>query len=135
MSDWSDVEGDLRDYLRGVTALSTIVGNRVFFGIPARTAFPLVVVRRVAGGQDPGEAPIDRPLLQIDCWGSKGDKHGAYAAAAAVRDALTALRRTTQGGSVLFGAQVIGVVFVPDPETDQPRYSLTVDLTARAVPA
>lgn len=126
----------MRDYLRANAGVTALVGNRVFFGLPARCAFPAVVVRRVAGGQDPGEAPIDRPLLQIDCWGKPGNKANAHATAAAVRDALTAIHgRTTQGSTVLFGAQVIGAVFSPDPETDQPRYSLSVDLTARAVPA
>jgi hypothetical protein len=132
---WPDIEGALRDYLRADAGVSTLVGNRVFFGLPPRVAFPAVIIRRVGGGDDPSEAPIDRPLVAIDCWGKPKNKADAFALAAAVRDALTAIRRTTQDSTVLYGANVIGAIFFPDPETDQPRYALTVDVTARAVPA
>ncbi len=133
-SAWPDTEGALRDLLRADSGVSALAGNRVFFGLPAPVKFPADVVRRAGGGQDPGETPIDRPLVMIDCWGIPGDKAGAHAITAAVRDALSNIRSaTTQGATVLYGANVIGAVFVPDPETDQPRYSLTVDVTARAV--
>jgi Protein of unknown function (DUF3168) len=135
MSNWPDCEGSMRDYLRADASLAALVGNRVFFGIPDRVAFPLVTVTRVSGGDDPSTIPIDRPLLQLDCWGRKGNKTEAFNVAAAVRDALFAISNTTSGTALLYGASVIGGVFFPDPETDQPRYVLTVELAARTVPA
>lgn len=135
MTDWPDCEGALRDYLRADTALHALVGNRVFFGIPDRVAFPLVTVTRTAGADDPSTAPIDRAILTINCWGRKGNRLEAFQVAAAVHDALFAIANTTASAAFLYGASVVGDGFSPDPETDQPRYYFTVELTARTVPA
>jgi len=142
---WPDVEGGLRAYLRADAGVSAIVGTRVFFGVPRRGAyFPLVAIQRIGGADDPSEAPIDRALMQVDCWGAFADenahvrpnKAGAFVLAAAVRDALSAIRGATDIGEdvIAYGANVIGVAWLP-AEDDRPRYSLTVDLTARALVA
>jgi hypothetical protein len=137
MSNWPNVTKALRDYLRADTGVSALVGNRVFFGIPDRVAFPLVTVTRVAGGQDAGEAPIDRPIMQLDCWGIPGNGASAEDTANAVKSALEAIKGRTSlnADCVAFGASVMGAPFFPDPETGQPRVVLTVDMTAHAVPA
>jgi hypothetical protein len=142
---WPDVEGGIRAYLRADAGVTALVAQRVFFGVPRRGAlFPLVAIQRIGGGDDPGEAPLDRALLQVDCWGAFSDeakhirpnKAGAFALAAAVRDALSAIRGATAIGdsAIAYGANVVGVQWLPELD-DRPRYSLTVDVTARALVA
>lgn len=133
---WPNVRQALRTYLRADTAVSAIVGNRVFYGVPHRGAtFPLISLPgQVGGGQDPGEAPIDRPLHQIDLWGAiPNGLDDLYTLEGAVRDALDSIRNaTTIGSVVLYGASLAGAVDLPDPADDRPRRILTVDITARA---
>lgn len=133
---WPNVRAALRTYLRADTAVSAVVGNRVFYGVPHKApTFPLVTLPgQVGGGQDPGEAPIDRPLHQLDLWAAIPDGLDVlYTLESAVRDALDALRgATTIGSVVLYGATIAGAVDLPDPADDRPRRILTVDITARA---
>jgi len=135
-----DVEGGLRTYLRANTGVSTIVGQRVFFGVPksaVEATFPLVTVQRVGGGDPGGEAPVDVALVQIDCWGSidssgNGDKAEAWTVVNAVRSALRVVngRTTLKSGVAAFGITVESVVWLPDPDNDRPRYSVTAEVTA-----
>jgi len=137
VSDWPDVEGGLRTWLRADAALVALVGNRVFFGVPRAavdSTFPLVTIQRVGGGQDPSEVPIDLALIQVDAWGTAADKGGkavAWAVVNALRSRLETMRdRTTlDTGIDAFGAEVVGVVWAPDPADDRPRYTLTVEVT------
>jgi hypothetical protein len=135
VSNWPDVEGELRSYLRADAGVAALVGARVFFGVPKRAAeatFPLVVVRRVGGGQDGSDAPVDVALMQIDCWGSiangNGLKAGATALVNAVRSSLEAVG--TDSTAVLKGANVETVLWLPEADNDRPRYSVTAVVTA-----
>jgi hypothetical protein len=143
--DFPDVEGALRTWLRANTAVSTIVGQRVFFGVPEQaTTFPIVTVQRVGGTDDVSDAYIDQALIQIDCWGrlyadtdaSKkgGDKAGCDALRRAVRSALFAIRGATPLNSqvVAYNAAVLSDPYSPDPANNRPRYVITVQITARA---
>lgn len=142
--DFPDVEGGIRDYLRGHASVSALVGTRVFFGIPATPTFPLVVVQRVGGADDPSEAAIDQAVIQIDCWGRLyadsdpthvgGDKAGCDAIRRAVRKALRDIRTATalNASVVAYGARVESDPFRPDPDSDRPRYAITASVTARA---
>lgn len=138
MSTWPDPEGLTRDHLKATAAVSAIVGSRVFFGIPKKaieTTFPLVVVARVGGGQDPGEAPLDLPLLQIDCWGSlnsagDGLKAACTALVNAVRSSLEAMGTETRVAGHEVGVNVESVLWLPDPDNQRPRYSITAEVAA-----
>jgi hypothetical protein len=136
---WPDVEGAMRTWLRNHTAVSAIVGARVFFGVPKKSPrFPLVTVQRVGGGDDLGtDAPLDIALLQIDCWGEiddsgNGVKSGATALVNAVRTALRAVGSDTllTTGVTAHGVNVESVLWLPDPDNDRPRYSVTAEVTA-----
>lgn len=142
--DFPDVEGGMRDYLRGHAVVSAIVAQRVWFGIPATPTWPLVTVQRVGGTDDLSEAPLDQALIQIDCWGrlyadtdkSKqgGDKAQCDTLRRAVRRALWEIRGATalNAATVAFGATVQSDPFLPDPSNDRPRYVLTASIAARA---
>ena len=128
-----DIEGGVRTALRADSGVSALVGQRVHFGIPTNPTFPLVTVRRVGGGDDPGEAPLDLPLVQIDCWGAERNKTQARAVADAVRAWARSIRRATDLDTEVtaYGVNVEADLFVPDP-SDRPRYSLTVSIMSRA---
>lgn len=135
MSVWPDVEGALRTWLRANASVSTLVGQRVFFAVPsdARPAsYPLIVVSRIGGGQDDSDAPIDRALMSIDVFGAERDKAGTTAVVNAVRSALEAIngRTTLTAGVDVFGVQVAGVVWAPDPDNGRPHYTVTAEATA-----
>jgi len=135
-----DPEGAIRAYLRADSDVSAIVGNRVFFGVPRsaiEATFPLVTVARIGGVDDPSEAPVDLGLIDISCWGSidasgNGLKASATALANAVRSALHRIRQRTSAGTAtdVFGVQVAGVVWAPDPDTDRPRYVITAEVVS-----
>jgi hypothetical protein len=142
MSDWPDVEGALRDYLRADAGVSALVGQRVFFDIPKATrdsSWPMITVARVGGATDASEVPLDLALMSIDVWGSldasgNGDKAGAAAVVNAVRSALEAMngRTTLTTGVDGFGVQEAGVVWLPDPGNGRPHYTVTAEVTAIA---
>jgi hypothetical protein len=142
---WPDVEGGLRDYLRDQADVAALVDRRVFFGIPDRPTFPLVTVRRVGGTDDTSDAPLDRALVQIDCWGrlfndtnpgkaAHGDLAQTSALRLAVRKALRLITSQTplNANVVAYGAVVQSDPFLPDPDNDRPRYAVTALVTARA---
>lgn len=134
VNDWPDVEGGLRDWLRTNPGVAALVSTRVWFGIPDDPTFPLVTVARVGGGDDESEAEIDQALIQVDCWGRDRNKAEATSVALAVRKALHDIRGATtlKTGVVAYGAVVVDDRFLPDQQTSQPRYALTVAVTARA---
>ena len=131
-----DVEGGVRDALRADTAVDALVDGRVFFGVPENATWPLVTVQRVGGGDDPGEAPIDLALVQIDCWGAMRNKSQAWAVAAAVRSWAQSVRRATALTEevVAYGVTVQSVLWAPDP-ADRPRYVITAAVMARSANA
>jgi hypothetical protein len=134
-----DTEGAIRTWLRAQPAVTALVGQRVFFGIPkgaTEATFPLISVQLVSTVPDPSEAPIDRALLQIDCWGSldasgNGQKAAATALVNTVRALLHSITQPTPMGTVtVFGCNVESVTWLPDPTNDRPRYSLSAEVTA-----
>jgi len=134
--DLPDVEGAVKDYLMAHSSISSLGSG--FFAIPDRPTFPLWVVTRVGGGDDPSEAVIDQALIQIDVWGpTRAEKRGGKAAATALALAIRSVLRAIRGITALnasvtaYGAEVISVVTPPDPRSDRPRYALTVAVTAR----
>jgi hypothetical protein len=139
-NEFPDPEGTIRAYLRADPDVSAIVGNRVFFGVPRKAneeTFPLVTVARIGGADDPSEVPVDLGLLDISCWGSidasgNGLKAPATELANAVRSALHRIReRTSAGtGTDVFGVQIGGVVWAPDPDNDRPRYVITAEVAS-----
>lgn len=137
--EWPDVEGGVRAYLRADADVQAALGGsqRVFFGIPRSPTWPLAVVARVGGGSDSSDVPIDVALVQVDCWGvidTNGYplKAGAWALVNAVRSALERIRERVHVSDScdLHGAQVTSIVWLPDPDNDRPRYSLTAEVTA-----
>lgn len=136
---YSDVEGALRTWLRAQAAITALVGQRVFFGVPkaaTEAKFPMLTIRRVGGGDSPGDAPVDAALLQIDCWGSIDDSgNGIKSTCTTLVNTLRSVLRQIDGRTVLatgtaaFGVSVESTIWLPDPDNDRPRYIVTVEVT------
>lgn len=128
-----DVEGGLRTWLRAQSEITTLVSTRVFFGLPADVVFPCIVLRRVGGSDQTGEAPLDDALIQFDCWGAGKNKVQAWAVAAAVRGVLRAMTpQLLAAGIWAYGASSSQPIWFPDAVDDQARYVITATVTARA---
>lgn len=132
MSSWPDPEGALRTWLRTRPAVNALVAQRVFFGVPKPDpVWPLVVVSRIGGGNGVGDAPVDEPIIQIDCWGElyasgNGNRAQALALANAVRAELLDLDNDTViVTGVRAAIEAVEMTFAPDPDNDRPRYVLT----------
>lgn len=124
-----DIEGAMKTWLKTQTPVTALVATRVFMGVPLEATFPLVSVRRIGGGTQGGDAPIDDGLVQIDCWGNS--KSQAWALTKAVVEALFAMSEQSLDGSTRgHGASGITWNFFPDPKTDRARYVITVSITA-----
>ena len=117
---WVNVEDAVRAWARG--ALPTIDG-RVFFGANNDAAMPQVGLSRITG-------PDDRCLVQFDVWAET--KAAAAQLAADLATALDALGRYTHETTLLHGARVEGVRWLPDEESDTPRYVVEATFTASA---
>ena len=136
--DWPDVEGALRTYLRLNTDIQSVVGSRVFFGVPrnSENAFPCIMLTRIGGGQQGGDAPMDQPMIQFDCYAKTAEEGGgrlqATQVAQALRKALSTIRGRTRldANTVGWDPRVTGQVFSPLPGDDRPRILLTCVMTA-----
>lgn len=136
-----DAEGAVRTWARAHAGIDAIVDGRVFFGVPEKTtagSWPMLVLRRVAGAPEPSIPPIDRAVIQFDCWGAPAKSLARKAQAASLAAAVVTAAReltagTDMGDAVGMGADVdLGPVWLPDPETDQARYVVDVAFYLRA---
>lgn len=118
----------IRNYLRAVSAVTALVPvRRIDLGLVAGDGAQ-IVVRRIGGGEDSSEAPVDVALLQIDVWGdTNGSLEDCATIKSTVRGALLDIRSpVTAGGAKIHSASTIDDNWAPDPDTDQPRFVLTV---------
>lgn len=143
MTVFPDVEGGVRDYLRGVAAVTATLAKptAVWFGVPEdadEADYPCVTVSLVGGGEVTGATvPILTPVIQCDVWGPVGAKRATYAAAAAVAEAMSSIGAagvptTLTAGVVGCGAEVESILWEPDPADGRPRYVITATVTVRA---
>lgn len=138
-----DVEAVVIQYLASVLVAPSPVAGRVYDTIPPSPTYPLVTVGRI-GGRPPVPRWLDRALLDVDGWGdTKGTARAACAEAwAALMDLDDGVG--TEGGLLTFGSiscvvtavgAVAGLQWLPDDETDRPRYTSTVAVSYHPGPA
>lgn len=123
---------ELRDWLAAQN-LAGVVGTRVYAGgLPTGATRPCVAITRVGGF---ASGPIDQPLVQIDSYaGANGGQ--AETVDAAVRSLLQSTPASTALTATLhfMGAtEEVAGLLLRDPDTDEPRYSTTVEIVTKAV--
>jgi hypothetical protein len=95
----------------------------VFYGTNVAAGFPQVVLRQV-GGTDL------TPLVQFDCWADTKQQAGTTAA-----DLMTEVSRLASvdaDGTRLHGGTVEQCRWLPDPNSDRPRYVVDVSFSVTA---
>lgn len=94
----------------------------VYSKVPTTRPASFVVVRRV-GGVRRNEV-TDEPMLTVECWAST-DEAAADLAALAFAHIDDMPGQTIEGTPVYRITDVSGPQYLPDPESQQPRYSFT----------
>jgi len=115
--------------LNGDTDVTSAVGGEVHGRIPTSPTFPLAVVMRVGGASD-RHPWVDNARIQFDVWADVGKKSDALAGAAAIHAALHALGGVYDDGVVTAVRDETVFQYIEDPETNRPRYSSVVVVTA-----
>lgn len=121
-----DIEAAFIDFLLAQPSVSALVGTRIYTRKPADPTWPLITVRRVAGGVTPADGPLDNPTLQVDCWADGDNEDQASLIARTTIAALADLRAYDARHLGLY--LVNGVVPLTDPDTGRARVSLDVEL-------
>ncbi len=121
---WPDTVAVTCDYLR-----AGLVGVAVAAKVPDPRPSALVVVER-AGGPSQGLWEIAR--LAIQAWGTTPEQ--AADTVGACRDLLGRMKGVRGGFTVYGVTEFGGPNWVPDPETQLPRYLFTVEARFRANP-
>lgn len=111
-----DVESAVRQWTRDQ-------GFVAFFGVNNNGTFPQITLQRIAG-------PDDDCLIQWDVWG--GTKAEAATTEASLRTALTGMSVYVHDGVRLHGASDPTSRWLPDPDSDRPRYIVEASITATA---
>jgi|GEM_PF-1860067 len=100
------MDSSLNDYLFSVTAITDLVGDRIYpHHLPqGQNTFPVLTFQRISTSHDhtlTEAAGMCYARVQIDCW-SKGSLNTALELAEAVRQALHGFRGDMEGTSVAF---------------------------------
>lgn len=115
---WVDVESAVRAWARDNV---DSVNRRVFFGANNDISGAQIVLHRIGG-------PDESCLIQFDVWHS--NKPDAAALAAELATACDGLTRYQDDDVILHGAAVESSRWLPDPESDTPRYIVDVTFVA-----
>lgn len=123
-----------RQLLVGHPDGAALWGGQVATRLPAHPPLPFVRVERA--GTDGGSAPwwIDRPVLDLHCYGADQASADltARTAAAIIRAATNV---TVAGAVVILGGTVDGPTRLFDTDLNLDRYLVSVTLTVRPLSA
>lgn len=128
---WLDAEGAFRSYVR---TAGGPWGQRAYFGTPEQPnpTLPMLVVSRIGGGPQLGEAPLDDARLSVDVWGIT--KFQAVEAVKVLTGLIQDLASTPlDAGTIALNGQVDSVVWAPDDTLKLPRYVVDCTLTLKAL--
>lgn len=119
-----DAEGAAVKFLNAELVSRSVVGRAVKV-VPSPMSFPLVRVSRVGG--DARDVAYDSPLLLFECWAN--DMKAAIEFASLVRGLVRAWARLSDDVTAVRGAG--DLVFLPDPDTNKPRYQFVVQVDVK----
>ena len=132
---YADVEGLVKAWL-STTDVAPLVtrpdgGQSIYMAMPAAAPIPAVVLTRVGGGPRPrSTVPEDAARMQFNCWGKTRAQAGEIS-----RTLMSALESLAPNGGFVSGdarlaaAEVLSVLWLPDPESDTARYIVDARIT------
>lgn len=133
---YKEVEGPLRTYLRGVSALTALVAQKIFFGPPdVGTSFPFITFNRIGGGPQANLTPLDDAVVSFSVWGSTKEEAADVSAVLVGTLENIVAGTVLEAGVVCGGASVTLWLWRPDTSTDKPtpRYLVDSRITVKAV--
>lgn len=134
MNQFADTENVVKAWIP-TTSVGPLIrradnGYSVFLAMPTGAPNPAIIITQVAGGPDRKDLPQQTVRLQFDCWGRTRAEAGTIART--LMGELEWLPRT--GGAIVQGAYVGAadvqlMRWMPDPESDTPRYIVDALIT------
>lgn len=111
------------------TALTAILSGQVSTKLPAPPPMPFLRITLAAGASDSGEAPIDHPIMQFDCYDD--DEAGLDVLERTLRDEMAATVHFSNSHGHLYGLTVLSWAPRPEPNTGWHRMQVDAIATIR----
>ena len=136
MTAYGDVESLTQSWLKTSDLAAVLTrtdgGISVFKGAPNKMPLPSIVLSRVGGAPAAGkDVPEDIARISFDCWAKTRDD--AIQVSLALVGELESLALTggySGGGSILAVAETVSWIWLPDKNSDTPRYVVDALITA-----
>jgi hypothetical protein len=131
-----DVEAAAKAWARADSDIAALVSTRVFLGVNNQAPFPQLIVQRVGGTAQDGNAPLDDATVSFSCWAASRAAAGALAYV--VMSAAESMTGPTPMGSAAVGhgaRTVLAPLYVTSDEDEKAgryRYVVDVAFTIRA---
>lgn len=126
---FGDVETAVKAWLSATPSVATLLtrpdtGKSIYLAMPSAAPNPAAIITRVGGAPRATELPTDVARISIDCFGrTRAEAHALAAAIAAAYDDLSySGPYVAADGTRLMNAEVVGLLWLPDPATDTARY-------------
>lgn len=130
---YADAEDVAKNWVLG-TSVAPLVNGKIFMAMPKGSPLPSVVLSRV-GGSPPAGSDVNDDLARISFIIWAAQRAQAKAITAALISEIESLAYTgavdTPAGR-LDAAQVVNVLWLPDPVSDTPRYIVDARMVVRA---
>jgi hypothetical protein len=133
MMTFAPTEVTVAEWL-ATTTVAPLVSSAIFNAMPKGAPLPAVVLFQVTGGPAVAkDLPEQQARIQFDCWAAKRSE--ARNVALQLASELDNLQR--EGGVVVSGVYLAAtsvptIRWLPDPDSDTPRYILDALITTVA---
>lgn len=125
---YADTEAVIKTWLFSTSVAQLLMrpdgGYSIYNAMPAKSPIPALIAWQVTGGPRPRkDLPEQTARIQFDCWGLSRLQAGDIA-----RALVAELEHLAQGGGAIISGVYLGVASVqsmrwlPDPDSDTPRY-------------
>lgn len=132
---YADVENIVKAWANTTPLVAELTrtggGVSIFLAMPIGAPLPALILSRVGGAPAPRkDLPEDRARISFTCWAAS--RAQAFRIARILVEELESLSRTggwTSGNTLLAAAVTLTVRWLPDPDSDTPRYIVDALIT------